>query len=70
MKFTVHPITNYWSFLRYALCAVVAFWGFIRIFSSGIASGGKVLLIIAGIGALSTFLFDIARTRITVNKHE
>lgn len=49
---------SYWKLLRYVVSGIVAIWGFVLIFTEGINSGGKVLLIISGIGVLSTVLFD------------
>lgn len=50
---------SYWKVLRYIVCAIVAAWGFIMIFTQGVDSGGKILLLIAGIGVSSTMLFDM-----------
>lgn len=54
----------FWKYLRYGVCGIVAIWGFILIFLNGIDSGGKILLIMAGIGFVSTVLFDIFKKRI------
>jgi hypothetical protein len=48
-----------WKNFRYTLCGLVAFWGFFLIFKNGINGDGKVIVIIALIGAITTFIFDI-----------
>ena len=50
-----------WKIIRYILCGLVALWGFIKIFSEGIDTGGATLLFIAFIGAASTFIIDAFR---------
>ncbi len=54
---------HYWMLVRYIFCTIVAVWGFILIFQNGINSGGKILLLISGIGAVSTFVFDYLNAR-------
>jgi len=47
-----------WKYIRYFVCSLVAFWGFMLIFKDGVDSGGKILIFIAIIGASTTFLID------------
>ena len=62
-------IISVWLVLRYILCGLVAFWGFFLIFKNGINSGGKVLLVIATIGLLSTIVMDFINKRKTDTRH-
>lgn len=56
--------------LRYILCGIVAFWGFFLLFKNGINSGGKILLVIAAIGVLTTIIMDfINRKKTETDQH-
>ncbi len=50
---------SWWKILRYAVCALVAFWGFMMVFVQGNSSAGRILLMIAAIGVFSTMAFDL-----------
>lgn len=45
--------------LRYLISSIMALWGFYLIFKNGINREGEILLSIALIGTVTTFIFDI-----------
>ena len=57
-----------WKFSRYLLASLLALWGFFLIFKNGVNGGGKVLVIIAIIGAITTFIVDLGNKYLTNKK--
>ncbi|MCG2616822.1 hypothetical protein LZZ85_21175 [Terrimonas sp. NA20] len=54
-----YKLFSWWKVLRYALCALIAFWGGMMVFMQGRNSGGRILLLIASVGVFSTMVFDL-----------